>query len=186
MSASCVLLKKPNSPDHIVRKSGKLRSTHFLNPLHHFKRTFLVNCLRKKIQRERRWLDSEKSGDMTAANTILIGLRDTPGHSSSTLSFWGELFCCGGWTAKSSRPSALLLENPRFSTLTPLCFVRYSPPRGTPVPRPPPVRVQPSAQQQKQKCPTRGIFDFGCCGGWTRTSDLQVMSLTSYHCSTPR
>ena len=25
-----------------------------------------------------------------------------------------------------------------------------------------------------------------CCGGWDRTTDLQVMSLTSYHCSTPR
>jgi len=25
-----------------------------------------------------------------------------------------------------------------------------------------------------------------CCGGWTRTTDLQVMSLPSYHCSTPR
>ena len=24
------------------------------------------------------------------------------------------------------------------------------------------------------------------CGGWDRTTDLQVMSLTSYHCSTPR
>ena len=24
------------------------------------------------------------------------------------------------------------------------------------------------------------------CGGWDRTNDLQVMSLTSYHCSTPR
>gem|GEM_PF-2282506 len=23
-------------------------------------------------------------------------------------------------------------------------------------------------------------------GGWDRTNDLQVMSLTSYHCSTPR
>ena len=27
---------------------------------------------------------------------------------------------------------------------------------------------------------------FVCCGGWDRTTDLQVMSLTSYHCSTPR
>ena len=27
---------------------------------------------------------------------------------------------------------------------------------------------------------------FYCCGGWDRTTDLQVMSLTSYHCSTPR
>ena len=27
---------------------------------------------------------------------------------------------------------------------------------------------------------------FGSCGGWDRTNDLQVMSLTSYHCSTPR
>ncbi len=26
---------------------------------------------------------------------------------------------------------------------------------------------------------------FGC-GEWDRTNDLQVMSLTSYHCSTPR
>ena len=25
-----------------------------------------------------------------------------------------------------------------------------------------------------------------CCGGWDRTTDLQVMSLTSCHCSTPR
>ena len=25
-----------------------------------------------------------------------------------------------------------------------------------------------------------------CCGGWYRTTDLQVMSLTSCHCSTPR
>ena len=25
-----------------------------------------------------------------------------------------------------------------------------------------------------------------CCGGWDRTIGLQVMSLTSYHCSTPR
>ena len=24
------------------------------------------------------------------------------------------------------------------------------------------------------------------CGGWDRTTGLQVMSLTSYHCSTPR
>lgn len=23
-------------------------------------------------------------------------------------------------------------------------------------------------------------------GGWDRTTDLQIMSLTSYHCSTPR
>ena len=29
-------------------------------------------------------------------------------------------------------------------------------------------------------------FVFLCCGGWDRTTDLQVMSLTSYHCSTPR
>ena len=27
---------------------------------------------------------------------------------------------------------------------------------------------------------------FSCCGGRDRTTDLQVMSLTSYHCSTPR
>ena len=25
-----------------------------------------------------------------------------------------------------------------------------------------------------------------CCGGWDRTTDLQVMSLTSYHCSTQK
>lgn len=29
-------------------------------------------------------------------------------------------------------------------------------------------------------------LSFYCCGGSTRTRDLQVMSLTSYHCSTPR
>ena len=33
--------------------------------------------------------------------------------------------------------------------------------------------------------PLLSIF-FGSCGGWDRTNDLQVMSLTSYHCSTPR
>ena len=27
---------------------------------------------------------------------------------------------------------------------------------------------------------------FFCCGGWVRTTDLWVMSPTSYHCSTPR
>lgn len=27
---------------------------------------------------------------------------------------------------------------------------------------------------------------FTSCGGWIRTNDLEIMSLTSYHCSTPR
>ena len=36
-----------------------------------------------------------------------------------------------------------------------------------------------------KKKPPRGDFFF-CCGGRDRTTDLQVMSLTSYHCSTPR
>ena len=48
---------------------------------------------------------------------------------------------CQTWTAKSS-PCGLLLENPRFSTLTPLRFVHCSPPRETPVSRPLPVRIQ--------------------------------------------
>ena len=30
------------------------------------------------------------------------------------------------------------------------------------------------------------IFRFFGCGGRDRTTDFQVMSLTSYHCSTPR
>ena len=34
------------------------------------------------------------------------------------------------------------------------------------------------------KC--RHILFWVCCGGRDRTTDLQVMSLTSYHCSTPR
>jgi hypothetical protein len=35
-----------------------------------------------------------------------------------------------------------------------------------------------------QKTPLQASFS--SCGGWTRTSDLQVMGLTSCHCSTPR
>ena len=33
-----------------------------------------------------------------------------------------------------------------------------------------------------------GLYDisFLCCGSWTRTNDLRVMSPTSYHCSIPR
>ena len=31
----------------------------------------------------------------------------------------------------------------------------------------------------------RLLFSFGS-GGWNRTNGLQVMSLTSYHCSTPQ
>ncbi len=30
------------------------------------------------------------------------------------------------------------------------------------------------------------LVALACCGGWDRTTGLQVMSLTSYHCSTPR
>ena len=30
------------------------------------------------------------------------------------------------------------------------------------------------------------LDDLVSCGGRNRTNDLQVMSLTSYHCSTPR
>ena len=33
---------------------------------------------------------------------------------------------------------------------------------------------------------TDNLYFYPCCGGRDRTTDLQVMSLTSYHCSTPR
>lgn len=32
----------------------------------------------------------------------------------------------------------------------------------------------------------RHFFEFHGCGGSNRTNDLKVMSLASYHCSTPR
>ena len=43
------------------------------------------------------------------------------------------------------------------------------------------------ANREKNKTsPKRGHFIFLCCGGGIRTHDLQVMSLTSCRCSTPR
>ena len=38
----------------------------------------------------------------------------------------------------------------------------------------------------KQKKEESDAFLLLSGGGWTRTNDLQVMSLASYHCSTPR
>ena len=42
-------------------------------------------------------------------------------------------------------------------------------------------------KHQRQDSNLQVVSDMGlCCGGRDRTYDLQVMSLTSYHCSTPR
>ena len=39
---------------------------------------------------------------------------------------------------------------------------------------------------KKSRDCTDNLYFHPCCGGRDRTTDLQVMSLTSYHCSTPR
>ena len=39
---------------------------------------------------------------------------------------------------------------------------------------------------KKSRDCTDNLYFYPCCGGRDRTTDLQVMSLTSYHCSTPR
>ncbi len=53
------------------------------------------------------------------------------------------------------------------------------------VPHPSVLRIPPLHNRTKQKRP-HGRPCFVCCGGGIRTPDLQVMSLTSCRCSTPR
>ena len=73
------------------------------------------------------------------------------------------------------------LGNPRFSGGASPCL----PPRGTPVPRPPPVQIQPPSKRKRAPL-DETLFCIHLLRGPDLHRRLEVMSLPRYYSSTPR